>query len=62
MGRVPKRERLTKALNQIRTNNVMGARGENTITFSEGLIFDNDFIVTSTLSDQSVDKVKDKIK
>ena len=40
MGRVPKRARLTKVLNRIRTQNVMGARGENTITFSEGLMFD----------------------
>ena len=40
MGRVPKRARLTRVLNRIRTNNVRGARGENTITFSEGLMFD----------------------
>ena len=40
MGRVPKRARLTKVLNCIRTNNVMGDHGENTITFSEGLMFD----------------------
>ena len=40
MGRVPQRARLTKVLNRIRTNNVMGDHGENTITFSEGLMFD----------------------
>ena len=40
MGEVPKKARLTKVLNHIRTNNVMGDRGENTITFSEGLMFD----------------------
>ena len=40
MGRVPKRARLTKVLNHIRTNNMMGDHGENTITFSEGLMFD----------------------
>ena len=38
MGRVPKRARLTKVLNRIRTQNVMGAQGENTITYSEGLM------------------------
>ena len=32
MGRVPKRARLTRVLNRIRTNNMMGVWGENTIT------------------------------
>ena len=40
MGRVPRRAWLTKDLQRIRTSNAMGARGENTITFSEGLMFD----------------------
>ena len=40
MGRIPRRACLTKVLQWIRTNNAMGSRGENTITFSEGLMFD----------------------
>ena len=34
MSRVLKRARLTKVLNRIKTNNVMGDCGENTITYS----------------------------
>ena len=40
MSRVPKRARLTKVLQRIKTNNVMGDHGENTITFSEGFMRD----------------------
>merc|ERR1712115_354770 len=40
MGRVPRCAELKKVLQQIRTSNAMGSRGENTITFSEGLMFD----------------------
>ena len=40
LSRMPKRARLTKVLQRIKTNNVMGDRGENLITFSEGLMRD----------------------
>ena len=38
MGRIPRRACLTKVLQRIRTSNAMGSQGENTITFSEGLM------------------------
>ena len=37
---MPKRACLTKVLQRIKTNNVMGDCGENTITYSEGLMLD----------------------
>ena len=40
ISRVLKRARVTKVLNRIKTNNVMGDHGENTISYSEGLMHD----------------------
>ena len=38
LTRMPKRARLTRLLQRIKTINIMGDRGENLITYSEGLI------------------------
>ena len=40
MSRVPRRARLTKVLNRIKSNNCMGDFGEHMLTFSEGLMHD----------------------
>ena len=40
MSRVPRRARLTRVLNRIKSNNCMGDLGEHMLTFSEGLMHD----------------------
>merc|ERR1712115_303256 len=40
MSRVPRRARLTKVLNRIKSNNFMGDLGEHMLTFSKGLMHD----------------------
>merc|ERR1712115_618396 len=40
MSRVPRRARLTRVLNRIKSNNYIGDLGEHMLTFSEGLMHD----------------------